>query len=324
MGLPKVYVIFMPVCLFNPFLYNSIVLFMDIGQFIQQYFIDAIWNREGYNIYNTLAYAVIALIALYILYLVFKKLNIKIDKDFVIATIPFVLFGATLRAFVDAVDSHLRISTMGTFVASNPASIFTPIYQAILNSHIYDYGYFSVTPGIYVVVAFIFLAFLFICHFSNRMKWLPYIGLLLWLPHFLLMLPMARFILYPILAIAMVALTLVIFYFVFQRLKIENFYLAIIAAHALDGAATFVTINVFNAWEPVCYQLGQCYGEQHVVSSFIGDQYGYIFFFFIKVLIAFAAAYYISKEKLKDEEKYFIALILIIIGFAPGLRTCLG
>ncbi|MEA3347082.1 MAG: DUF63 family protein, partial [Candidatus Auribacterota bacterium] len=241
-----------------------------VMDFIQEHFIDVLWQHQGYNMYNTLAYAGIALITLYVIYLFFKKYRIKIDKKFFYAVIPFVLLGSTLRVVTDSIDDHIHEGVMQTYVQSQN-TVFTPIYQLMLDSHIYDYGYFTVTPGIYIVTATIFLLFLIICHFSKKMDVLPYIGLVLWLPHFILLLPLARYLLYPTLALTITAVTLVFAYFLFQKLGIKDkIYLWVVGGHALDGAATFATIDIFNNLEPVCLEQGMCYGEQHVLPSMIG------------------------------------------------------
>ena len=63
------------------------------------------------------------------------------------------------------------------------------------------------------------------------------------------------------------------------------------------------------------------YFEQHVVSAAIGELAGtYFTFYLLKTVIAFAAAYVVMKEKMDLEDKYYILLVFMIMGFAPGLR----
>ncbi|MDD5172484.1 MAG: DUF63 family protein, partial [Candidatus ainarchaeum sp.] len=56
----------------------------------------------------------------------------------------------------------------------------------------------------------------------------------------------------------------------------------------------------------------------------IGDVTGtYFSFYLLKVGLAFAAAYVLRKEKMDQEDKNYIALVLMIMGFAPGIRDVL-
>jgi uncharacterized membrane protein len=92
----------------------------------------------------------------------------------------------------------------------------------------------------------------------------------------------------------------------------------IVFAHSLDGAATFFAIDIFSGMS------GIQYSEQHVFSNAIGEIGGsFLLFYLIKILISFGAAYIIDKEKMPEDEKYYIALVLIIMGLAPGVRDVL-
>ena len=118
--------------------------------FIYDYFIDPIWSYSGYNIVNTLTYAAIAILAVYLIYGVLKN-RIKIDKKFVCAILWFVLFGSTLRVVTDSIDSGVM-------------QPITFIHQLVLDSHIYDYGYLTVSPGVYIVTASLLFISMFILY----------------------------------------------------------------------------------------------------------------------------------------------------------------
>jgi uncharacterized membrane protein len=69
---------------------------------------------------------------------------------------------------------------------------------------------------------------------------------------------------------------------------------------------------------------GKQYFEQHVFSAALGEIFGgFVGFFILKIMIGFAAAYLISKEKMDEEDKNFVILVLLIMGFAPGIRDIL-
>ncbi len=268
--------------------------------FIYEYYISPIWSHSGYNVVNTLTYAAIALIAIYVIHKILKG-RIKTDENFIKGVLPFVLFGSTARVVTDSIDS-------GIF---QPV---TPIHQFVLDSHIWDYGYLTVSPGIYMVTAALLLVSMAILHRVKRMELLGYAGLALWLPHFLLLLPFMKFALF---AIPIVALAAVPGYLALRYFK-DMVLTGIVGAQALDGAATFFAIDFFSSIS------GVQYFEQHVFSAAIGSIGGtYFTFYLVKVAIAFAAAYLLVKEKMKLEDKYYIALVLMIMGFAPGLRDVL-
>lgn len=268
--------------------------------FIYDYFISPIWDKTGYNTVNTVVYAVIAIAAVYGLHRILKG-RIRIDEGFIAAVLTFVLFGSTLRVVTDSIDS-------GVF---KPV---TPVHRLVLDSHLWDYGYLTVTPGVYILTAALLLASMAILHRLRRMDLLPYAGLILWLPHFLLLLPFMGYAIFalPVLLLAAIPAYIALMYFKDRVLA------AIVAGQALDGAATFFVIDVFSSVS------GIGYFEQHVFSNAIGQIAGSFFaFYLLKAGIAFAAAYVLRKEKMDDEDRRFIALVLMIMGFAPGIRDIL-
>ena len=272
----------------------------SLESFINEHYILPIWQGTGYNLVNTLTYAAIAILAVYLIYRVLKG-RVAIDRRFVSSALCFVLLGSTIRVVTDSIQN-------GVFTP------ITPIHALVLDSHIYDYGYLTVTPGIYVVTAAILLFSMAILHILRRMEWLWAVGFIMWLPHFLLLIPFMKYAIYAIPILLMAAIPAYIAYRYFK----DRILCGIVAGHALDGAATFFVIDIFSKIS------GIGYGEQHVFSSAIGEIAGtYFIFYLVKVIIAFVAAYLITKEKMPDEEKRYIALVLMIMGFAPGIRDVL-
>lgn len=272
-----------------------------MSDFITDFFINPIAERTGYNIVNTLFYASLAIIAVYLLWLVFRRFKVRIDNDFFYGVLSFVLFGSTARVVTDAVDAGVLTP-------------ITPLHKLILDSGFYQYGFITVTPGIYVVVAGILLLCVAILHHFQKMQFLKYIGLALFAFNFLLILPFFQYWMHAIPVLLMAAIPFAIAYYYFRSIPSS----LVVGAQALDGAATFYIIDVFSPLS------GIQYFEQHVISRAVGEFMDtYILFYLIKIGIAFAAAYFVGKEKLSDDEKRYILLIFIIIGLAPGLRDVL-
>jgi len=276
------------------------IKFGALENFIYNYFIAPIWERSGYNIVNTIVYAVIAIASVYVLHRIIKK-RVKIDRGFVQGVLAFVLLGSTMRVVTDAIDT-------GVFTP------VTPLHQFILDSHIMDYGYLTVSPGIYIVTAALLLVSMVVLRRMKRMELLGYVGLLLWIPFFLLLIPFMQ---YAVFAIPILVLAAVPAYFAVRYFK-DHVFSAIVTGQALDGAATFFVIDYFSQIS------GIKYFEQHVFSSFIGELFDtYFTFYLVKAAIALAAAHVLVKEKMDLEDKYYIALVLMIMGFAPGIRDIL-
>ena len=289
---------------------------MNISEFINAYYIKPILEHEGYNTVNTLTYAIIAIGALYLIYSAFKKYSIKVDRQFVFNTLPFVLLGSTVRVVTDSLDTGVM----------KPATL---LHEFVINSRIYDYGFASSSPGIYIVTAALFLLALFLGRKIKKPEITGWIGIALSIPHLFILL---FFVQYPLFVIPILLLAAIPSYIIFRHFKKRNsksgaanpvpqpdILAGIVGAHALDGAATFIVIDYFSGVS------GRAYFEQHVLPSFIGETFNSFFpFYLIKVGIAAAAAYFISSDKdSKDEEKMFICLVLIIIGLAPGIRDAL-
>ncbi|MEM3075629.1 MAG: DUF63 family protein, partial [Candidatus Bilamarchaeaceae archaeon] len=224
---------------------------------------------------------------------------ITIDRRFMFALLPFILFGSTVRVITDSIDSDVF-------------KPITPVHAFVLQSHIYDYGYLTVTPGIYIVTALIFLLSVLLLRFLGRMEDLWKVGAALWLPHLLLLLP---FMGYWYLAFVPIVLAIVPWAVAKKILK-DDILAGIVFAHALDGSATFFALS--GIFEKLT---GIRYFEQHVVSSALinitGDP---IAFYFLKILLSFAAAYALAHEKMPEDEKVYISVVLITVGLAPGIR----
>jgi len=271
-----------------------------LENFINKYYLEPLWSHSGYNLVNTITYAAIAIAAVYALFRLLKG-RVAIDQRLIYGALSFVLLGSTLRVVTDSIDT-------GVF---KPV---TPAHQWVLDSHAYDYGYLTVSPGIYVVTAALLLASMGILYKMKRMERLWMVGLALWLPHFLLLVPFMKYAAY---AVPIIALAAIPAYLALRHFR-DPILAGVVAGHALDGAATFFVIDVFSGIS------GIQYGEQHVFASGIGALGGtYLTFYIIKVAISFAAAYVVQKEEMPDEEKRYIALVLMIMGFAPGIRDVL-
>jgi uncharacterized membrane protein len=260
-------------------------MLFSFEEFLNEFFLSPMIDRTGYNIINTLVYALIAIAAVYAIYIVFKRLKIRADDYFMKTIFFFVLFGSAKRVITDAVDF---------------GAVQIPIIKEI-----YAYNFFNISPGIYIFIGLL-AVFLFLAeHFTKRKVAMP-VAFFLAVFHLALVLPLLSdfFAIFFILALAAIP------FYISQRFLKDTLLSFIVFSHALDGAATFYAIDI-----------SKSYFEQHVFAGVIGGAHGYIAFYLIKVLIAFLAGYLIKNEE--ENEKNFIAVVLIVIGLAPGVRDML-
>lgn len=284
-----------------------------MSDFIQDYFISPIIEHTGYNIVNTSIYAIIAIIAAFFIYKKFKK---YFTMQLIVYTIPFILLGSTVRVITDATEAGIDWS-------SYP---FYWLFGPVIKSGFYNYGFLTATPGIYIIIGLITLISLYISIKLEKPKLYPAIGLILWIPHFIILLSMIKDAFYLILILTLSILLILISHFIMKRFKINGSLPRVaLAAHTLDGVSSFVAIEVFNRISPECIQNGICYFGQHVVERFFSELmvYGTALYLMVKILFVMFASAIIEKEADNENEKYFLYLLIIIFGLAPGIRNML-
>lgn len=267
--------------------------------FIQEHFITPIFARTGYNPINTVTYALIAILCLYAIwrFMRSKKYDFS-SREFLFALSAFVLFGSTCRVVTDLSDAGAKLDP------------------------IFTYGYLTVTPGIYVVTAMLFLSALAVGRLLKSEWFAAACGLCLWLPCLFFLLPYAHNFSYAALSVVIAAAGSLLSFFLlgkFAGLKLAVHEKLAIAGQAFDGAATFVVIDIFSK------ATGAGYFEQHVLSAGIGEAtpLGFGLFFAVKLALSTAIVYFVSKEGMGKSDKALVLLVVAIMGFAPGIRDVL-
>jgi uncharacterized membrane protein len=286
---------------------------MDFWGFINSYFITPVYDRTGYNIINTLVYATIALFFAFIFFKILRKERVRMDEKFILGIIPFILLGSAVRVVTDATGG----AGIPNQFLQNSSALFG-LYGFVGSSHIYDYGFLTATPGIYILIgALTFLSVLFFNRIK-RMDLLPLFALVLLLPHVILLLPLMRYWFHFLLIVLLSLIGLFAGKAFLERVKLRSglSQLLVVLSHSLDGAASYVAIDLFNN--------GTGYFEQHVVSGALGTFFGTMFaFYVVKVLFSSLAVWIVETSDDKRDEKNYILLLLIIFGLAPGVRDAL-
>ncbi|MCM8830572.1 MAG: DUF63 family protein [Candidatus Omnitrophica bacterium] len=275
--------------------------FEQISQFIDFYFIKPIVFYEGYNIINTTAYALLALLALYFIYQIFERKKIKIGEDFYYGVIGFVLFGSVFRVCVDAATS----------LQSYPY-----FWEIFSKDKIFNYSLYTVSPTIYISITILF----FICYYIEQKikvrKFSFFVGLFLALICFTFL---YFFLKYVWFALVVVGIAFFCSILIKKILKINQKYWLVIFSHALDGAATWIAIDILPIYALVSYQ------EQHVLPNFISGlipELGFFSFFVLKLVFATLAVKILQKEE-EGNLKEILTLAMIVIGLAPAVRDVL-
>ena len=270
--------------------------------FWTEFFARPILEYSGYNLVNTLVYGVILLaIAFFIVYPLFNRRGVKFDYRFMLAVLPYIVFGSLLRIFE---EKHSVIFLLHR--SANP----------------FEFGFYTISPGIYVLVGLITIAALIVSIFigkkfqRDKIEIFGFIGLIpaliLVLHHLINLVHFWEFAFVYAVVMAIVSALYIAFKKLNWNVVKSKLNVLVLASHTLDGTATFTALTFFKS-----------FGEQHVVSNFFIQNFSPVSFLIIKVAIVLIILYVIDKEL--TETKYenlkgFMKIFIAILGFAPGIR----
>jgi uncharacterized membrane protein len=272
-----------------------------ISEFITTYYIDPIRYGQPYNVVDTLTYAAILILAVYFIYRWLNRTGIPVDGKFVLATVPFIIFGGLLRVVEDT-----------GFITS-------------------DLHYLLITPVIFFVMFFFTVAALFLSRNLERAGFIPsyhtgYAGIgiiscilaaafLAW--YGLTFSQISIGILVIILALATITAGAVwgcMRYVLKWEYVRDPLYCVLIFGQMLDASATSYGIDLHSL----------TYIESHVVGSTLIAWTGTAFSMFpLKLAVLFPAVYVLQQYRKEAPPVlwHLILLAMIIVGFAPGVRN---
>lgn len=248
----------------------------------QKFWLPIIDESVYYNPYNTLVYAVLfGALVLYVLKPLFKKMDIEIDRRFVIGFTPFIIFGGLLRALKD-------INAVNTILLE--------------------------TPFIYLILIAAGTGLLLASTKIEEIKDIPYQRtliaagtalILLTLPFYSLKEPGAV-ILFSVTSISWAGAGFLLLSSLKPDLLDWEFTLPV-AAHYLDATSTFTALT-YGA------------EEKHVLGRIAIDFFGNWGMFVLKTLVIIPVVLYI-RENFKGEEKTFYLFIIILLGLGIATRN---
>ena len=269
---------------------------VDLGNFINEYYINPIIYDTGYNPINTITWAIILGLSLFGVVKLLDKLDVTVDEVFIFAVSPYIFVGGSLRVVEDA----------GIVVA--------PL------------KYLLITPLIYFFIFFVCVAMLVLSVGLQRAVRINYywpfaMGGVAWsaLNVWLLYQTAPAFnagILALILSVG-VALSLV----VYAIARLLNFALLKdrVNAFVLDGQLLDATATSFGlTFLP--------YAEKHVLPNFLIEATGTAFVMYPLKLVVTIPVLFIIDQYLKTESKNLTGLVklaILTVGLAPAIRDTL-
>ncbi len=264
--------------------------------FIDEYYIRPIIEGTGYNIVNTLTYAVLLIIAVVLTYKLLRRMNITIDKKFFFGILPFIALGGALRSIEDLHESLGLAKNVFLITPLIYVTIFVIALATLLIARIiekrwgYQYHKIWLISGIIIIILAI-----------AQMRVVNAEGVLLMLAvtfGWLALLMTAKF-------IAMKK-----FRRVNAFLSFENMSLLLI--HLFDATTTYVAIEFYP------------YFEQHVVTGFFIASIGTWSIFILKFVVVSLVLFVFDKELAQESEKRtFLKVVVAVLGIGPGLRNFL-
>lgn len=267
----------------------------DFNSFFDTYFIQPILQHQGYNLVNTLVFAAIMIaIAFLVIYPALNRAGIKFNARFMLALIPYILLGITVRVVED-----MRLIERSI----NPLEL----------------GFYTYTPGIWVFVAVVTIVALFLSLFISKKfgKDFHYlfagIGIIAALPTVILNLinfkDWLSFFAIIVLVVVIVAAVVLLFRKVLKNPILNNsLNVLALTGQVVDGSATFVATQFLHC------------GEQHPLSGAILDING-LLFIAVKVILVLVILYYVDRHIENPNTRGFIKVVIAILGFATGTRS---
>ena len=307
-----------------------------------------------YNTYNTIFYAFLFYIGYLVIRNLLRKWKVKIDDDFMFATLPLVIAGGAIRVLEDA--GHFEEPLQYFFIS--PLIYLTLAAYSIgalrLGKVIKKVKAKDHKRLVYSTYLFLTIGYLLRTDASDQELASPasfalMLGVLFYLYNFkwgseplqnpVLFFKVANLTLLatallqismnyelenptviPDIILSAAGLTMAIFFFTYTSPNNYKKYgqrtpLILYFAHLLDAKATWLGIQEYG------------YAEKHVLPTFLIEEFGTAFVMIpLKILVVTAALWMLFTIKEEDDDPQAITLLmmfLITLGLAPGVRDML-
>ncbi len=268
--------------------------------FINRNFIEGLINDTSYNHFDMITYVIILFVGIYVVQKLLNKLRIKIDEQFVIATIPYIFMGSVFRVIEDA-------------------DLLKPPVK-----------YFFITPLIYFVIFAICFGTLLLTRYLEKIQKikdhiyayalagaalsLAGIAILIFNSSFNLNINILAYSLVPALILTWIVQKVSpAIGMTYVRSKMYSFA---IFSFLLDSFTTYIGVDMLG------------YTNKHPFSSFLTSFFGTgAILIPLSLILALVIVFLLEKDSRDDQdksEKYMLALTLIVLGFSMGARNLLA
>ncbi|NJD53047.1 MAG: DUF63 family protein [Candidatus Methanoperedens sp.] len=275
------------------------IIMSGLIDFINRNFIDGIINDTSYNHFDMITYVIILFAGVFAILKLLNKLRIKVDEDFVLATIPFIFMGSVFRVIEDA-------------------DILKPPVK-----------YFFITPLIFFVVFSICFGTLLLARYLEKLRKIKnYIvayaitGVVLSLAGIAILiyytsnwnLSILVYSLVPALALTeIVKRASPAIHMTYLRSRIYSFA---IFSFLLDSFTTYIGVDLLG------------YMNKHPFSSFLTSIFGTgAVLIPLSLILVMVIVFLLEKDSREDQdkdEKYMLTLTLIVLGFSMGARNLMA
>ncbi len=273
---------------------------MDLIDFINRNYIEGIINDTSYNHFDMITYVIILFVSVYAILKLLNNLRIKVDEEFVIATIPYIFMGSVFRVIEDA-------------------DLLKPPVK-----------YFFITPLIYFVIFAICFGILLLTRYLEKIRKiknyinayaitgvvlsLAGVAILIYYSSYNWNLNILAYSLVP--SIALTEFVKKISPAIRMTYLRSRMYSFAIFSFLLDSFTTYIGVDLLG------------YTNKHPFSSFLTSIFGtgavLIPLSLILVLVIILFLEKDSRKDDKEDEKYMLTLTLIVLGFSMGARNLLA
>ncbi len=269
---------------------------VDLGNFINEYYINPIIYDTGYNPINTITWAIILGLSLFGVVKLLNKLDVTVDEVFIFAVSPYIFVGGSLRVVEDA----------GIVAA--------------------PFKFLLITPLIYFFIFFVCVATLMLSVGLQRAVRINYywpfamVGVAWSVLNVWLLYTTATSFNAGILALIL-SVGVALSFFVYAIARFLNFALLKdrVNAFVLDGQLLDATATSFGlTFLP--------YAEKHVLPNFLIEATGTAFVMYPLKLVVTIPVLFIIDQYLKTESKNLTGLVklaILTVGLAPAIRDTL-
>ncbi len=257
---------------------------MDLWSIVKKYYIDSIVYKQGYNVVNTLTWAVLLLLAVVLLYRYLSK-RIDFDVRFFIAMVPFIVFGSSLRIVEDA--GFLRPPVSYLFMTPLIyILVFSLAFPTLLISlKIAGENYHKICASAGVILSAAVLVTLF-ANLRVENWWV---------------LPLA----------ALLAFAASLLFYAIAGTSRNVLSVSVIFSQMLDGFSSYLGIKFLGYW------------ELHVLPRFLIGLFGEEVLPVVKFIVASSIIYFLDASEEQQKLRDFLKFVLLVLGLAPGLRNAL-